>query len=58
MLLRPGYIKNKMANNEQVKIEEENLNLGEARGLLNPEIIVSSVMVGQPITQSITGAIP
>ena len=63
MILRSGRIKNKMANSGPVEREQEiataqeNVNFKETRGLPNPEVNFSNVIVGRPLTQSSTGAI-
>ena len=58
MLLRSGYIKNKIANNEQVEPELENLNSEEVTRLPNSEINFVCSQTGQAVTQSSTGTIP
>ena len=64
MFLRSGLSKNKMANNRHVEsdqeteLEQENFNVGEARGLLNSETTVSNARGRQSATQNSTGKIP
>ena len=64
MILGSGRIKNKMANNRpeepdrKIEATQENVNFEEARGLPNPEVNFSKVMVGHSVSQSSTRTIP
>ena len=58
MLLRSGRTKNKMAIVRQIKPEQENLDLEEARGLPDPEVNYVGLPAEQLVTQGSTGATP
>ena len=43
---------------QEIELAQENVNFEKARGLPNPEMNFSNVIVGQSVTQRSTGAIP